>query len=1332
MFDRNRRNGKLSFKGELLEPRQLLAVDLVVEQLPALSSIEVGQPVTYQIQVTNNGPDNAIDAKITDPLTEYLDDATWTRNVVTTLQHDKLSPTQGMVVATDRLFASPVGDLNADGVVDHAVVGWNGLVHVFFNELTLDDGVVLLGSDGTLPSDLVLIGANGFSAIGDVNGDGVDDILVSNSIASFDPIPRARSAVLFGSSELGDLQRLAIAKDLDGKNGFRIVPNVNQVRHGDLNGDRVNDLVILDRESSLVTGFLGGPNLGVDGSLLVDSESHDPSQTVPIDMGRLACDVEVGDWNGDGLDDLLLAHAADERCEGYLLFGSEDIGDLGETQILEIEPERGGRLYTRARNLTSIGDVNGDGRDDFSLLVDTHFFGPNRGFILLGQANPPTQSLDLENLDGTDGFAIEGVERIPRNNRTIAALTPAGDVNNDGVDDLLVTIALFTTPHNGAPGIDPPPAVHVVFGKNNFGAGGEYVLGKSSNEFSFEAPLRFHGFSAVPVGDQNGDGIVDILVSQNQSRRLYEPISHLIYGLDPKPGDGGGVGDIDDSIDVRVGTTVTYTVSGTVKSGLAGRLVSRATAQPNPDQQELDPPTNSLLDADPDRIVDLVVEIDELPIEWTPGQAVNYGVRVRNEGQGGGTAARIEHSVPSEIENVTWVANYERTLSTESFPKGSVIALAGIEADNWQHERLTDAGDLNGDGLDDFAYVASENLAYVVFGGADLEDRLQEAALSDVAGVVVRGDAIAGVEGIGDFNGDGLDDLAVSYDSTNRAASIVFGRSELPDEIELDGLVSPNGIVLQREVGVSESPWLVGSAGDLNGDGKSDIYLGQILDYDKEETVYVLLGRESPESITVGDTSELGFVLTNLDPNGSRDFEIASGGDVNGDGLDDIVVGREWNGDNFIHQLEMGEVSILYGHADIGSQNDELTTAGFDKHLEETLYGLFSISIDGDLNGDGFDDILFGNHFGISVMLGAEFFDTMKLDRSTDSKICPYDCTTYYEVHPEYVGDSNGDGMDDFVISADRWAEDFEMYTRLIYGTGDLSSISSVIEDITADSVLPMEGMFGPTSAAGDVNADGIADVLVGNRVVFGQPTQVPDGAGDIDQTLDIPVGTTVSYQITGTLRPTAVRGVDLLATATSSENELEYRPQNNLRSASVSTRGSDIQVTVPHRRRNEDGSVTFVVEVRNDGTWKTPAVELAGVSEGLGEVRWLRETPNDGTQSTSGVAVPSHVLEIGAGETFRYEVTGIPVAGEEAQLTFSAELTQGQRDPNVANNVVTASFSAPNNADFNSDRLVDFADFLTLANNFGNSGAQSEGDADGNGTVNFLDFLILAQQFAA
>ena len=92
-------------------------------------------------------------------------------------------------------------------------------------------------------------------------------------------------------------------------------------------------------------------------------------------------------------------------------------------------------------------------------------------------------------------------------------------------------------------------------------------------------------------------------------------IRDSVYGLDPKPGDGGGVGDIDDSIDVRVGTTVTYTVSGTVKSGLAGRLVSRATVQPNPDQQELDPPTNSLLDADPDRIVDLVVEIDELPLE---------------------------------------------------------------------------------------------------------------------------------------------------------------------------------------------------------------------------------------------------------------------------------------------------------------------------------------------------------------------------------------------------------------------------------------------------------------------------------------------------------------------------------------------------------------------------------------------------------------------------------------------------------------------------------------------------------------------------------------------
>ncbi|MEG4362407.1 integrin alpha, partial [Microcoleus sp. C2C6] len=231
------------------------------------------------------------------------------------------------------------------------------------------------------------------SSAGDINGDGIDDLIIGANYADPNGSYSGQSYVVFGKST-GWGATLELST-LNGTNGFIL----NGIAAYDLSGTSVSS---------------------------------------------------AGDVNGDGIDDLIIgANYADPNSnsnsgQSYVVFGKS----TGFSATLDLSTLNGTNGFAingfvapgfSGISVSSAGDVNGDGFDDLiigsSRITSNSNISSGQSYLVFGKSTGFSATLDLSTLNGTNGFILNGIAAYDLSGRSVSS---AGDVNGDGIEDLII------------------------------------------------------------------------------------------------------------------------------------------------------------------------------------------------------------------------------------------------------------------------------------------------------------------------------------------------------------------------------------------------------------------------------------------------------------------------------------------------------------------------------------------------------------------------------------------------------------------------------------------------------------------------------------------------------------------------------------------------------------------------------------------------------------------------------------------------------------------------------------------------------------------------------
>ena len=355
--------------------------------------------------------------------------------------------------------------------------------------------------------------ASGFSSaiVGDVNGDGYDDIVIGEPM-NIGAGPTFSKAILVLGKATGwakdkPLNTIATASFISEGTGDAAGRAVAPA--GDVNGDGYDDFLIgaplgdmTSTDAGQVYLILGKASGWAIGTSL---KSADASFLGELSLDNAGTSVTSGDVNGDGLSDIIIGSpgnddAGDTAGKVYIFLGKASGWAMGTKLSLADATYVGESAADQAgTSVASGGDLNGDGYDD--IVIGTKVgMGPGKAYVIFGKPSGWTRGNSLGKPDAS--YYGEA-----NNDCAGCAVAMAGDVNGDGLDDMLVGAPQYWTGNQFNIG-----RTYLVFGKA-VGWAQNINLSKAGVTFTGEAVGDFSGERVAGMGDLNGDGYSDIIIT---------------------------------------------------------------------------------------------------------------------------------------------------------------------------------------------------------------------------------------------------------------------------------------------------------------------------------------------------------------------------------------------------------------------------------------------------------------------------------------------------------------------------------------------------------------------------------------------------------------------------------------------------------------------------------------------------------------------------------------------------------------------------------------------------------------------------------------------------
>ena len=1171
-------------------------------------------------------------------------------------------------------FVSSAGDVNGDGY-DDLIIGafsadpngdsYAGETYVVYGGANAPgtDGVLDLGAlDGT--NGFILTGIDpsdssgrSVSSAGDVNGDGYDDLIIGASRANPNGDSEAgETYIVYGGANAPGTNGVLDLGALNGTNGF-ILAGIDRFDQsggsvssaGDVNGDGYDDLVIGanradpngNRNAGEIYVIYGGASAPGTGGVL---DLSDLDGTNGFILNGIDADDQsgwsvssAGDVNGDGYDDLIIgARFADPNGdssagETYIVYGGASApGTGGRFNLSMLDGSNGFTLNgidaddQSGHSVSSAGDVNGDGYDD--LIIAAREGDPNgdsqagETYLVYGGASAPGTDgvLDLSALDGSNGFILNGIDAGDESGFSVSS---AGDVNGDGYDDLVIGAHMADPNGDSATGetylvyggatgtvsLTPVTAQGTAAADNFTGNAGadsftdiatdDVVRGGAGDDRISVTALDFAaidggtgvdtlvldgaglsldltgaghaGVDSVEVFDLSGTGANTLVLDAQAVFDVTEEREGGVASLDV-------LGDADDRVDLSGSSFAlsgTVTEDGTtyhvyrdgnaqlrIETGVQVQIpvtappVFTSPATANAQENQTAAYMAVATDADGDALVYSLSGTDAalFTIDATTGE-VSFieAPDFEAPGDDGGDNVYDIIVTASDGSNSTnhnvaiTVTDVNDLVPLSSLDGSNGFILTGIDPSDSSGRSVSSAGDVNGDGYDDLiigAYRADPNggnsgETYVVYGGASTPGSDGMLDLSDLDGsngFILNGIDAAdesgwSVSSAGDVNGDGYDDLIIGArradPNGDRSGEtyIVYGGASAPGtggRFNLSTLDGSSGFILTGIDAFDYSGWSVSSAGDVNGDGYDDLIIGawRAGSSSAGATYVVYGGASAPGTGGVLDLSDLdgsnGFILNGIDRNDYSGISVSSAGDVNGDGYDDLIIGAHLADPNGGFS---GETYVVYGGASAPGTGGRFNLSTLDGTNGFILNGIDasdqsgrSVSSAGDVNGDGYDDLIIGafgadpngnSYAGETYVVygGANapgtggVLDLSALDGTNGFILTGIAASDYSGRSVSSAGDVNGDGYDDLIIGAYR-ADGYAGETYIVYGGASAPGTDGVLDLSALDGTngFILTGIDAgdrsgrSVSAAGDVNGDGYDDLIIGAR--YGGP----------------------------------------------------------------------------------------------------------------------------------------------------------------------------------------------------------------------------------------------------